>query len=65
MTEEKVFVVWFKNGTTAMFQGVVAKMNGGADIVFYYTSDSRGQRMRGSFHKEKIAGYAVSDNLVK
>lgn len=63
--EEKVFVVWFKNGTTAMFHGVESVRYNGADLIFYYTSNSRGQRMMGSFLKKEIAGHAMSDSLVE
>lgn len=58
MTEEKVFVLWFKNGTTAMFENVSEIKYSSGMISFNYNGKSTGKRMHANFYRDSISGHA-------
>lgn len=58
--DEKTFVIWFKDGATAMFHNI-SKLDYGAKVIeFDYDGKSTGKRMSALFYKDSMRGFSES-----
>jgi hypothetical protein len=57
---KKTFVIWFKDGTTAMFNDVDKVKYGDRVIEFDYDGKSTGKRMSALFYRDSMRGFSES-----